>query len=79
MLIISLVLLSLVAVQMSKESFAAGYKPPTRTADMNYNVPKGTSLDEASHVTKPKSFDFSQGNWSQFSGGGPFGGKGPFG
>lgn len=77
MLFISILLLSLVAFDM-RESFAAGYKPPTRTSDLNYNVPAGVSPGDASHATKPRSFDFGAGNWGQFSGGGIFG-KGPFG
>jgi hypothetical protein len=67
LLIISLILLSIVAFNMSNENFALGYKPPTRAKDLSYNVhDNGSTSDNNSKLTNKSGggFSFDKPNWN---------------
>ena len=67
LLIISLILLSFVAFDISKENFALGYKPPSRSKDLDYNKPNnGSTSDNNSKLINKSTgnFNFDNPNWN---------------
>lgn len=66
LLIISLILLSIVAIDIAKENFALGYKAPTRAKDLSYNVYDTSAVSDSSKLISKTNgrFSFEKDNWN---------------
>jgi len=66
LLIISLILLSIVAIDIAKENFALGYQPPTRAKDLSYNAYNTAAASDSSKLISKSNggFSFEKDNWN---------------
>ena len=66
LLIISLILLSIIAIDIAKENFALGYTPPIRAKDLSYNVYDTATVSDSSKLVNKTNagFSFEKDNWN---------------